>query len=135
MFDDLRTVGVSILTIGQYLRPSPKHARMARYYHPDEFAALKRSALDEGIRARRVGPLVRSSYHAHEQADAFQARCPAENRASAGRWFEPMLSLHLGMLGVHLGMLRFALEDASFCTWALGPPALFLICCDIRSRP
>ena len=42
VFDDLRTVGVSILTIGQYLRPSPKHARMVRYYHPDEFAALKR---------------------------------------------------------------------------------------------
>ena len=54
VFDDLRRVGVSILTIGQYLRPSAKHAPMTRYYHPDEFAALKRIALGEGIRARRI---------------------------------------------------------------------------------
>src|SRR5918994_1700754 len=45
VFDDLRRVGVSILTIGQYLRPSMKHASMTRYYHPDEFAELKRQAL------------------------------------------------------------------------------------------
>jgi lipoic acid synthetase len=71
VFDDLRRVGVSILTIGQYLRPSPTHAKMARYYHPDEFAALKRAALDRGLVHVESGPLVRSSYHAHEQADAF----------------------------------------------------------------
>jgi lipoic acid synthetase len=71
VFDDLRTVGVSILTIGQYLRPSPKHAPMARYYHPTEFAALKRIALEKGFVHVESGPLVRSSYHAHEQADAF----------------------------------------------------------------
>ena len=41
VFDDLRRVGVSILTIGQYLRPSADHAPMTRYYHPDEFADLK----------------------------------------------------------------------------------------------
>jgi len=73
VFDDLRRVGVSILTIGQYLRPSPKHAAMARYYHPDEFVALKRAALDRGFVHVEAGPLVRSSYHAHEQADAFDA--------------------------------------------------------------
>jgi lipoic acid synthetase len=73
VFDDLRQVGVSILTIGQYLAPSSKHARMARYYHPDEFAALKRIALDKGFVHVESGPLVRSSYHAHEQADAFRA--------------------------------------------------------------
>jgi len=72
VFDDLRTAGVSILTIGQYLRPSEKHARMARYYHPDEFAALKHIALGKGFVHVESGPLVRSSYHAHEQADAFQ---------------------------------------------------------------
>jgi len=72
VFDDLRNVGVSILTIGQYLRPSPKHARMVRYYHPDEFAALKEAALDRGFVHVESGPLVRSSYHAHEQADAFE---------------------------------------------------------------
>ena len=73
VFDDLRRAGVSILTIGQYLRPSPTHARMTRYYHPDEFAALKRLALDKAFVHVESGPLVRSSYHAHEQADAFQA--------------------------------------------------------------
>ena len=73
VFEDLRRVGVSILTIGQYLRPSPKHAPMTRYYHPDEFAALKRIALDKGFVHVESGPLVRSSYHAHEQADAFAA--------------------------------------------------------------
>ena len=74
LFDDLRAVGVSILTIGQYLRPSPKHATMVRYYHPDEFAALKTMALDKGFVHVESGPLVRSSYHAHEQADAFDAQ-------------------------------------------------------------
>ena len=73
VFDDLRRVGVSILTIGQYLRPSAKHATMVRYYHPDEFVALKRAALDRGFVHVEAGPLVRSSYHAHEQADAFDA--------------------------------------------------------------
>jgi lipoic acid synthetase len=74
VFDDLRLVGVSILTIGQYLRPSEKHARMTRYYHPDEFASLKRIAMDKGFVHVESGPLVRSSYHAHEQADAFEAQ-------------------------------------------------------------
>jgi lipoic acid synthetase len=73
VFDDLRLAGVSILTIGQYLRPSSTHAVMTRYYHPDEFAALKRIALDKGFVHVESGPLVRSSYHAHEQADAFRA--------------------------------------------------------------
>jgi lipoic acid synthetase len=73
VFDDLRRVGVSILTIGQYLRPSPKHARMVRYYHPDEFATLKHIALARGFVHVESGPLVRSSYHAHEQADAYAA--------------------------------------------------------------
>ena len=70
VFDDLQSVGVSILTIGQYLRPTPTHAPMARYYHPDEFAELKRIALAKGFVHVESGPLVRSSYHAHEQADA-----------------------------------------------------------------
>jgi lipoic acid synthetase len=70
---DLRKVGVSILTLGQYLRPSDKHAVMTRYYHPDEFRELKRIALGLGFVHVEAGPLVRSSYHAHEQADAAQA--------------------------------------------------------------
>jgi lipoic acid synthetase len=71
VFRDLRGVGVSILTIGQYLRPSPAHAPMTRYYHPDEFRALKREALALGFVHVEAGPLVRSSYHAREQADAY----------------------------------------------------------------
>ena len=73
VFEDLRGVGVSILTIGQYLRPSPDHAVMTRYYHPDEFKDLKRIALGLGFVHVEAGPLVRSSYHAHEQAEAFDA--------------------------------------------------------------
>jgi lipoic acid synthetase len=70
---DLRAVGCQILTIGQYLRPTPAHAPMTRYYHPDEFRALKALALDLGFVHVEAGPLVRSSYHAHETADAFEA--------------------------------------------------------------
>jgi len=73
VFRDLHAIGVSILTLGQYLRPSPDHAVMTRYYHPDEFAELKRIALGIGFVHVEAGPLVRSSYHAHEQADAAQA--------------------------------------------------------------
>jgi len=73
VFRDLRRVGVAILTLGQYLRPSPDHAVMTRYYHPDEFAELKRIALGLGFVHVEAGPLVRSSYHAHEQADAAEA--------------------------------------------------------------
>ena len=70
---DLREVGVSILTIGQYLRPSPAHTPMTRYYHPDEFAALKDAGMSLGFTHVESGPLVRSSYHAHEQAEAHAA--------------------------------------------------------------
>ena len=71
-FKDLRDVGCGILTIGQYLRPSAGHAPMVRYYHPDEFRDLKTIALELGFVHVESGPLVRSSYHAHETADAYQ---------------------------------------------------------------
>jgi lipoic acid synthetase len=71
-FKDLRLVGCEILTIGQYLRPTAEHAPMIRYYHPDEFRELKRIALELGFVHVESGPLVRSSYHAHETADAYQ---------------------------------------------------------------
>jgi lipoyl synthase len=70
---DLRTVDCRILTIGQYLRPTLAHLPMDRYYTPDEFKALKRIALDLGFGHVESGPLVRSSYHAHEQADSYDA--------------------------------------------------------------
>jgi lipoic acid synthetase len=70
-FRDLRDVGCEILTIGQYLQPTPTHAPMARYYHPDEFHDLKTAALDLGFAHVESGPLVRSSYHADETAQAY----------------------------------------------------------------
>jgi lipoyl synthase len=68
VFRDLASVGTDILTVGQYLRPSKDHLPMARYYTPAEFAEMKQAAVAMGFRHVESGPLVRSSYHAHEQA-------------------------------------------------------------------
>lgn len=65
---DLRDVGCSILTLGQYLQPTHSHLPVARYYHPDEFGELKARALELGFSHVESGPLVRSSYHAQEQS-------------------------------------------------------------------
>ena len=65
---DLSGVGVDIVTIGQYLRPSGEQLPVARFYSPHEFSALKQEGRRLGIRHVESGPLVRSSYHAHEQA-------------------------------------------------------------------
>jgi lipoic acid synthetase len=70
VFRDLADRKVDILTIGQYLRPSRDHLPMTRYYTPDEFAFLKHEALAMGFRHVESGPLVRSSYHAQEQAES-----------------------------------------------------------------
>ena len=64
---DLRSVDCDLLTIGQYLRPSGKHAPLARWYTPGEFDELRREGEDMGFRHVASGPLVRSSYHADEQ--------------------------------------------------------------------
>jgi len=76
--DDLRAAGVDILTIGQYLQPTKQHLKIERYYHPDEFARLKEEGLKRGFKHVESGPLVRSSYHAHEQVESAKA---AEVRA------------------------------------------------------
>src|SRR5438309_11613452 len=68
VFRDLGERGVDILTIGQYLRPSKDHLPMTRYYTPAEFVFLKEEALKFGFKHVESGPLVRSSYHAHEQS-------------------------------------------------------------------
>ncbi len=65
---DLHESRVDIITIGQYLRPSLKHLAVDRYYHPDEFAHWKDFGMDLGFVHVESGPLVRSSYHAHEHA-------------------------------------------------------------------
>ena len=66
---DLRSVGCDILTLGQYLRPSTTHLPVARFYAPEEFGELKDFAESLGFRHVLSGPLVRSSYHAWEQAE------------------------------------------------------------------
>jgi len=71
---DLRTAGCQIVTIGQYLRPSLANLPMSRYYAPAEFAELKRIGMELGFGHVESGPLVRSSYHAHEQALALENR-------------------------------------------------------------
>jgi lipoic acid synthetase len=67
VFRDLAERQVDILTVGQYLRPSRDHLPVARFYTPEEFHYLKEEALGLGFRHVESGPLVRSSYHAHEQ--------------------------------------------------------------------
>lgn len=73
VFRDLGERGVDILTVGQYLRPSKDHLPIARFYTPEEFAHMKEAALRYGFRHVESGPLVRSSYHAHEQAESTTA--------------------------------------------------------------
>jgi len=70
VFRDLGSRGVDILTVGQYLRPSKDHLPIARFYTPGEFVYLRDQALRFGFRHVESGPMVRSSYHAHEHADA-----------------------------------------------------------------
>jgi lipoic acid synthetase len=71
---DVREAGVDILTLGQYLRPSPAHIPVARWVGPDEFAEWKRVGEEEmGFAHVESGPLVRSSYHAKEQAREVEA--------------------------------------------------------------
>lgn len=64
--DDLRDVGVRVLTLGQYLRPTPQHLPVVRFVHPDEFAQYREVALGKGFEHVSAGPLVRSSYHAED---------------------------------------------------------------------
>ena len=70
---ELGRLRIDIVTLGQYLRPSPAHLPIARYVHPDEFADLKARALGYGIAHVEAGPLVRSSYHADGQAEIIHA--------------------------------------------------------------
>ena len=68
VLQDWRRVGVDLVTIGQYLRPSPDHLPVYRYVLPEEFEAYRSLALEMGFRGAACGPLVRSSYHADEHA-------------------------------------------------------------------
>jgi lipoyl synthase len=76
-FQQMAERRVDILTVGQYLRPSTNQLPMLRYYTPQEFQFLKEEALKMGFRHVESGPLVRSSYHAHEQAESTRAASSA----------------------------------------------------------
>jgi lipoic acid synthetase len=71
VLNDMRAVGVDILTIGQYLQPSPKHEPVDRWVTPEEFQKWKDYALNIGYGVCESGPLIRSSYHAEEQSEKF----------------------------------------------------------------
>ncbi len=73
---ELRTVDVDILTLGQYLRPSNSHIRLDRYVTPEEFRMLREEGMAMGYKHVESGPLVRSSYHAWEQAQSYATRFP-----------------------------------------------------------
>lgn len=81
--EDLRSVDVNIMTIGQYLQPTKKHLKVENFYHPDEFAQLKEEGMKRGFSHVEAGPLVRSSYHAHEQASAAKETIAKESIAQA----------------------------------------------------
>jgi lipoic acid synthetase len=71
--DDLRAVDCNIMTIGQYLQPTKQHLYVEKFYTPEEFATLKQEGLQRGFSHVESGPLVRSSYHAHDQVKAAQS--------------------------------------------------------------
>jgi lipoic acid synthetase len=96
VFADLRDCDVDILTVGQYLRPTREHLEVVRYWHPDEFAELKKAALGMGFRHVESGALVRSSYHAEEQAGS------AAN-GDGGPLLQPRSASDLSMPVVHNG--------------------------------
>ncbi len=73
VLDDLVAIGCEILTLGQYLQPTPQHLPVERWVHPDEFRAWKQRGEAKGLRHVESGPLVRSSYHAEKQVVAHAA--------------------------------------------------------------
>jgi lipoic acid synthetase len=74
VLDDLRASDVDFVTLGQYLRPTPKHAPVERYWSPEEFAELRAEAEARGFLMVASSPLTRSSYHADEDFEALRAR-------------------------------------------------------------
>jgi len=78
---DLRAADCDVLTLGQYLQPAPHRLPVEKFYTPEEFAAFKRLGLEMGFRYVESGPLVRSSYHAHEhRPQAAPAAAPPPRR-------------------------------------------------------
>jgi lipoic acid synthetase len=73
VMDDMRAADVDFLTIGQYLQPTPKHHAVARFIHPDEFAAYEKAAFGKGFLMVSASPLTRSSYHAGDDFERLRA--------------------------------------------------------------
>ena len=80
VMQDMRDHGINMLTIGQYLAPSNSHLPVKRYVHPDTFRMFEEKAKEMGFSHAAVGALVRSSYHADQQAMAAGAATPAESK-------------------------------------------------------
>jgi len=74
---DIRDAGVQVMTLGQYMQPTKQHLAVHRWVHPDEFAHYKQLALDLGFSHCESGPLVRSSYHAHEHVEPLRKAAAA----------------------------------------------------------
>ncbi len=81
VMDDMRAADVDFLTVGQYLQPTPRHHRVDRFVHPDEFAAYESAAYGKGFLMVSASPLTRSSYHA---GDDFERLRAARRRKLAG---------------------------------------------------
>ena len=82
VMDDLRAADVDFLTVGQYLRPTSRHAAVERYMPPEEFEALEQEARDRGFLQVSASPLTRSSYHAEQDFRALQAVRARQRRSS-----------------------------------------------------
>jgi lipoic acid synthetase len=85
-FRDIKETDCEILTVGQYLAPTPRHLPIERYYTPDEFSFMKSEAEGMGFRYVEAGPLVRSSYHAGRHTEQpTEASIPTETSVLGGR--------------------------------------------------
>ena len=110
---DLREAAVDILTLGQYLRPSPMHIPVARWVTPEEFAEWKRVGEDElGFKHVESGPLVRSSYHAKEQAREVEAGAPGAIQEVMEADLPAPAEVRLDLVQIELGRPGRALKGA-----------------------
>jgi lipoic acid synthetase len=87
-FRDLSETGCDILTVGQYLAPTPKHIPIEKYYSPEEFDYLRKEALEIGFRYVESGPLVRSSYHAGRHTNGAAEAADYSNDPVFMKWKE-----------------------------------------------
>ncbi len=78
VMNDMRAAGIDFITIGQYLRPTPRHATVERYWTPEEFEDLRRTADELGFSMVSCSPMTRSSYHADRDFELLRARRKAE---------------------------------------------------------